>query len=415
MKPTRREWLSFTGLGSILAVAMRHRMAAQDAAPDHIVSRIASIIREYDAQGFHRTATATDHASGDWLADQVRQTGLRPALEPFPVSRVDPVACAVTVANRRVEGIPLFDARFTSAAGVLGRLGVLNSGAEVGLTETGVNAAATGALGAARRANSHQAIVAITRGRRPGLCPSNADAFLSPFGPPVLQVSSDDAGWLTDAAARGADVQVVAQVARVAASANNVTAELPGADPALPPLVVMTPRSGWYRCASERGGGIASWLEIMRGLQAAPLKRRVMFVASSGHELGHLGIDAYIARRPGVVEHAVAWLHLGANIGAATDLTNNLLQASNDELDATLAEGMRSVGLEVARRAPRDRVPAGEAEAVHRGGGRYVSAIGGNALFHNIADRGPEATDPPSIARFSAAFIAAARALDGSA
>jgi hypothetical protein len=193
----------------------------------------------------------------------------------------------------------------------------------------------------------------------------------------------------------------------------NIVAELQGADPTLPPLVVMTPRSGWYWCGSERGGGIACWLEIMRGLQTLRTKRPVLFVASSGHELGHLGIDAFIGRRTGVVKNATGWVHLGANIGAATDLRNNLLQASDDELDAVLSGAMKSVGLEVARRAPRGRVPGGEAEAVHRGGGRYVSVIGGNALFHHINDRGPEATDPSSIARFSTAFIAVVRSLAG--
>ena len=37
-----------------------------------------------------------------------------------------------------------------------------------------------------------------TRGGRPGLCPSNADSFLTPFGPPVIQVSSEDAPFLDD-------------------------------------------------------------------------------------------------------------------------------------------------------------------------------------------------------------------------
>jgi len=174
---------------------------------------------------------------------------------------------------------------------------------------------------------------------------------------------------------------------------------------------VMTPRSGWYWCASERGGGIACWLEIMRTLRHASLKRSVLFVASSGHELGHLGIDAYIARRAGIVKRAAAWLHLGANIGAATDLNNNLLQASDDEMDRLLSGAMATAGLTVARRAPRANVPAGEAEAVHRGGGRYVSSIGGSALFHNVIDRGADAVDPPTIARFAAAYVAVIRNL----
>ena len=415
MRFTRREWFSLAGFGTLTSVVSGLRAVAQEAVAERVARRISTVIREYEAQGFHRTATAVDQVSGDWLADQVVQAGLIPALEPFPISRVDPMVNMLVVADRRIEGIPLFDAAFTPASGVRGRLGALNSNAEIGLAETAVNGAATGALGDARRSSRHKAIVAITQGRRPGLCPSNAESFLRPFGPPVLQVSSHDAAWLTEQATRGAEVQFVAHAARTAATANNVTAALQGADQSLPPLVVMTPRSGWYWCGSERGGGIACWLEIMRGLQETRPRRSVQFVASSGHELGHLGIEAYIARRPGVVRNAAGWLHLGANIGAATELSNNLLQASDDELDAALSSAMKAVGLSIARRAPRGNVPTGEAESVHRGGGRYVSAIGANALFHHPNDRGPEAADPLSIAKFSAAFIAFARAVVGSA
>ena len=403
---SRREWLTIA-VGALATSESRRVAAAQDAVAD----RIAGIVREYEAQGFHRTATGVDQSSASWLAEQVRKAGLQATLESFPVSRVDPVVTVLEGGGRRIEGLPLFDGTFTQPSGVGGRIGPLNSEAEIGLTETAVNAAASGALGDARRANRHRAIVAITKGRRPGLCPSNADEFLTPFGPPVLQVSSEEAAWLTEQASRGTKVKLIANVIRNATSASNVVAELKGSGEALPPIVVMTPRSGWYWCASERGGGIACWLEIMRGLRETPLKRSVLFVASSGHELGHLGIDAYIEKRPGIVTRSAAWLHLGANIGAATELNNNLLQARDDEMDRALSDAMTKAGLRVARRAPRSNVPAGEAEAIHRGGGRYVSAIGGNQLFHNLADRGPGAVDPPTIAKFSQAFLDVARSL----
>ncbi len=64
------------------------------------------------------------------------------------------------------------------------------------------NTAAAGALGDARRQNRHKAIVFVTRGGRPGLCLSNADAFLKPFGPPVLQVSSDESAAAQQHAAK---------------------------------------------------------------------------------------------------------------------------------------------------------------------------------------------------------------------
>jgi hypothetical protein len=40
-----------------------------------------------------------------------------------------------------------------------------------------------------------------------------------------------------------------------------------------------------------------------------------------------------------------------------------------------------------------------------------MSIIGRNALFHNPADRGPDAVDPNVIARFAAAFTTVAKAL----
>lgn len=406
MSFTRREWL-FTLGGTAFSRAAR---ASQ---PDATaLGRIAAVIRDYEAQGYHRTATGVDQSSAQWLAALVGALGVTHAIETFPVSRVDPIVSSLEGAGRRIAGLPLFDGAFTTAAGVSGRLGPLNSDAAIGLTTTAVNAAAAGALGDARRANRHAAIVAITKGRRPGLCPSNADEYLAPFGPPVLQVSSDEAEWLSLQAERGTRVELVANVVRNESTAGNVVTEITGSNPSLRPIVVMTPRSGWYWCASERGGGIACWLEIMRRLRASPLTRTVMFVASSGHEIGHLGIDAYIAKRPGIVTHAAAWLHLGANIGAATELNNNLLQASDDQMDRALTEAMTEAGLRVARRAARGNVPAGEAEAVHTAGGRYVSAIGGNALFHSIDDRGATAVDPPTIAKFAAAVVAVMKRLD---
>ena len=399
---TRRDWLTLAGLG---ALAGARGVVGNEVATPDAVQRIANVIREYEAQGFHRTGTRVDNASGDWLAEEVGRAGVRATLEPFALNRVDPVTCTLTIGDRRVEGLPLFDGAFTSAAGIDGKLGT-----DIAVTETAVNAAARGALGDLRRSGRYRAIVAVTKGRTPGLCPSNADAFLNPFGPPVLQVSSEEGEWLAEQARSGASARLVACVDRVAATANNVTAEVVGTRPALAPLVVMTPRSGWYACSSERGGGIACWLEVMRALAATPAQRSVLLVASSGHELGHLGIDAYIARRSGIVGDAIAWVHLGANIGAATDKTT-LLQAADDEIDAAATGALKSVGIDVSMRAPRDIVPAGEAEAVHRGGGRYVSFIGGNALFHHVDDVGAGATDPVAIAKFAVALTALTRAL----
>jgi hypothetical protein len=396
---TRREWLA------MMSTAPFVRRVAADRA-----ERVAQIVAAFENQGIHRTGSDVDRASAEWLAAGVRDAGLTPALEPFPLSRVDPVDAAFTVRGRRIPGVPLFDAAFTSAAGIEGRFGPLGADAELALAESAPNAAAAGAVGDARRRSRYKAIVCVTRGGRPGLCPSNADAFLKPFGPPVLQVSSDEGGFLEESARQGAAVHLVARVERKPVEAVNVTARLAGANGSLPPLVVMTPRSGWWTCASERGGGIACWLELMRELKTGPLARDVVFVASSGHELGHLGINAFVERRSGIVSRSVGWMHFGANIGAAQD-PGNTVQASDDPFEKLLADDMIAAGLAVTRKTPRGTVPGGEAEVVHHGGGRYVSVIGRNALFHNPADRGREAIDADAIARFTEVFVRVARSI----
>ena len=372
--------------------------------------RLRTVIRAFDEQGFHRTGTVVDRRSGDWLANEVRQIGLEPVLEEFSLSRVDPLHASLKVNGRKIDGLPLFDGGFTDAAGVVGKLGNLNSDAAIGLTAIPPNAAQTGALGDARREDKHQAIVVITRGRRPGFCPSNADSFLRPFGPPVLQIASDEAPFLADCARQGAKAVLTAHAERVQAKAFNVTTVVPGTDEGLAPLVVMTPRSGWWWCASERGGGVACWLEIMRTIRAARAARDVLFVASSGHELGHLGLDAFIDRRAGLVPAAKAWIHLGANIGAAYGPGNNL-QASDDEMESAMTEAMTKAALAIDGRLPRDAAPRGEAENIHRGGGRYISIIGNNDLFHNTSDRGADAVDVKIIERFAKAFGMVARLL----
>ncbi len=423
---SRRTWL-LTACGGLLS---RKLLSAQSAGTE-VEPRVRDIIEQYSQQGFHRTGTTVDHRSGDWLFDHVSRIGLKPSRETFALSRVDPGACRLTVGGKPIEGLPLFDGAFTAADGIRGRLGPIGSDADIGLVAAPPNTAAAGALGDARRQNRHKAIVFVTRGGRPGLCPSNADAFLKPFGPPVLQVSSDEWALLSEHAERRSEIQLLAVASRTPSTSFNVTATIPqSGSGSLPPLVIMTPRSGWYTCASERGGGIACWLEVMRTLSRAPLRRDVVFVASSGHELGHLGIDAFVANRPGLVPSAIGWMHFGANIGAAVRPDTapspaaddadrrhasaamsggNTIQASDDASEAMLSQALTTNGLGISRRVPRGTVPGGEAEVVHQGGGKYVSVIGSNALFHNLADAGAQTVNVTTVARFVDAFTAIAR------
>jgi hypothetical protein len=369
--------------------------------------RLANIVASYDAQGNHRTGTPADHRSAEWLADQIRQAGAEPALEAFAFSRIDPQSCYLRIADRRIDGVPLFDAAFTDNEGLRGRLGPLGSDAEIGLAETEPftlmepRREQAGPVAQARRSR-HKAVVLVTRGGRPGLFLLNALSFTKPFGPPMLQVSSTESEWLRERSQQRAETTFVAQVGRTTTRAFNVTAKISGRNPTLAPLVVMTPYSGWWQCASERGGGLACWLETMRILVAAKPERDCLFVACSGHEIGFLGIDAYTQARPDLVARAQVWIYFGANIGAPRQ--PNLVHASDAALEQWTTAAMAREGLDVNGKGEHGSVPRGEIGAVHRGSGRYVAVLCGTDVFHNAADRWPDEVDVAILARYASAF-----------
>src|SRR5262249_47641418 len=152
----------------------------------------------------------------------------------------------------------------------------------------------------------------------------------------------------------------------------NVLATIEGTRKELAPLCVMTPRSGWHANASERGGGLACWLEAMRAVAAERPSRTVRFIASSGHELGHLGLHAYLDRNPDLARRAVAWVHLGANIGASTGDTR--MTASDEDLARVAFRALKPYGLDTIARAPAAQV-GGEAATISAQNGRFISFI----------------------------------------
>ena len=126
----RREFLVLGGQSAVLALAAcatktPPRLADDGVAESSPERRIAAVVQAYDGQGNHRTATDGDIASANWLIAESRKAGADALLESFDLSRVDPRACYVSTASRRIDGVPLFDAGFTDDAGVTGRLGPL--------------------------------------------------------------------------------------------------------------------------------------------------------------------------------------------------------------------------------------------------------------------------------------------------
>ena len=399
---------SQTAVFGLAAGATRTGLSGQ--LPSQILSdvleqRIARVIQDYDAHGNHRTGSEVDDASAEWLAGQVRQLGLKPSLEAFALNRIDPQLAYVRIGDRRIDGVPMFDAGFTAADGVRGRLGPLGSDAQIGLAETLPyklsETSETDILTSARR-SQHKAVLLITGGNRPGLFLMNASAFTKPAGPPMLQISSVESAWLSEQAQKRVQVTLVAQVNRKMVQAFNVTVEITGRDRTLRPLVFMAPRSGWWHCASEQGSRLVCWLEVMRVLAAAKPRRNCLFVAMSGHELGFLGINPYLESRSDLIKRAEAWIFFGSDIGAPRQ--PNLIHASDDALEQWIETALRNEGLAMDSKEQHSSMARGETGTVQRGGGRFVTLACASQVYHNVADRWPEAVDVSLLARYARAL-----------
>lgn len=363
--------------------------------------RAASWLRAWDGSGTHRTGTAGDAAGAAWLAREAASLGAQVTIEEFALDRIDPVAAYLEVDGVRFDGVPVFDAPATGAGGIAGTLGAIGNDATIAVAAQSPHAVYSGEYRALRNNAAHAGLAIVCQGGQPGLALLNAEQFRRPYGSPAIHLPAEAHDAILAAIARGASARLVAHSTRSPARASNVVVTIAGHDPSRPLLVVMTPRSSWWQSTAERGGGLVCWLESLRAVIPTSPACDVVFTANSGHELGHIGLDDFVARRPGWDQPGGAiWLHYGANLGATA---GSLTLLSNDvDLRAAAARSLAQAGQPPDTLAPGTQVPSGETRDIHRVGGRYVTLVGSNRLFHLPQDRWPHAVDSTAVARIAA-------------
>ena len=356
--------------------------------------RAASWLWAWDSQGIHRTGTAGDNAGAEWLAREASALGGMVSLEAFTLNRVDPVGCRIDTAAGPVEGVPVFDSPPTGPDGISGPIAIVR------LSPWAVY---TPDYHAMRRASDRAGMVIVCDGAEPGLGLLNAEQFREPYGCPAIHVAEMP---------RSAPTRLVNYYRRTVAEAINVVVTIPGRDRTRKKVVVMTPRSSWWQSTSERGGGLVCWLETLRTLIAEPPMADVVMTANSGHELGHLGLDAFLERRPGWDQpDGAIWVHYGANIGASGGQLS--IQSADEPLREAMRRSLIASGQPPDTMTPATHVPSGETKDIHLAGGRYVTLVGTNRLFHLPQDRWPHSVDVAVIERVAAAAASMVRALAG--
>ena len=359
--------------------------------------RIEKVFEAYDRQGIHRTGTKGDMENAQWLADEIKSLGLEPVMDGFTINRIDMKEASLKIGERKIKGVPIFDSIINNNEVITGSLGKFNSNAILGSSLISRDQS----LEKERDRNRHQGLIIAKKGAFPGLFLINSHSFKKPFGPPVLQISNESWPWIEQMARENAEAKLIIQSLRTKVKVYNIVAHLEGKQSELPPLIITTPRSGWWHCASERGGGIAGFLEIMRKLCSISPRRNIIFLANTGHELGNFGMEHYITTHPTLVKDAIAWIHLGANFAAANlsqfgIKTPPLVvsQASDIEIQKLALKCMSNEGVKPDLCMPIGELPPrSEAQNIHEKGGRYFSLIGTNNLFHHPEDRWPKAVD----------------------
>jgi hypothetical protein len=93
-------------------------------------------------------------------------------------------------------------------------------------------------------------------------------------------------------------------------------------------------------------------------------------------------------------------VHYGANLGAAGG-TLSVVSPDDDLRDLACGE-LAHAGQPHAI-APKSLVPSGETRDIHRAGGRYLTLVGTNPLFHLPRDRWPDAVDLAAATRIAGA------------
>lgn len=379
-------------------------------------------IRAYEAMGWHRTGWEGDEAAADWLIAELGAMEVEAREQRFQAPRWWwSVNVELRIGPWSIPGEPLSDGGLTPPDGVSGRVGFVEGGeydgSPIALWRRGPDDSDRLAAGvyddlAALQAAGARAVVLVMGDEHGRPVLRNAERPWDPIDLPVLQVSAEDA---EDGIDWSEEATVVVEGRREVVEARNVVAEIAGADGEAAPVALITPKSGWFTCAAERGGGIAVWLAVAERIMGRIAdgerpRRGLRLVASSGHELHHLGLEAYLESLGDGVTDVAAWVHLGASIGAKRGTAR--LAASDAELMGLAQSALGAAGIEREALAV-GRSGYGEARNIAEVGGRYVSLLGGHPYFHSPMDTFERAVDADLAARHVDAVESVVRGLLG--
>lgn len=275
--------------------------------------------QRYVALGPHRSGLDGDRASADWMAGELTRAGYAVERQMVPFRQWVHEAAWLEIDGERLEGFPLWwpptaeDARRAAATMVdgaqasQGDIAVitvptqLQGGLRPGTRQAITDAIATGVAG----------IVLVTETPSGEPYAFNAPAQPDAWPVPILIVGSAHTNAIERAMSDGgtAELQLVGHY--IETETENTIARLARGGERT--VVVSTPRNGWFLSGGERGPGVALFLATAEWALATG-DADLVFVATGGHEVGHIGMSAFLAERAPPPADTALWVHFGSSI-----------------------------------------------------------------------------------------------------
>jgi hypothetical protein len=276
-------------------------------------------VEKYVSFGDHRTGTAANTQTADWLGEELTKYGYTVHYPEFPLRQYFFNRAAIVSGDDSVSAFPQWWVNEQVSQSVEGRL--------VEITSLSVPADLKGQIAVIHVPEGEvlqiprlldsladsgaAAAVVIAENPSGEVAAFNATARPEPWKIPVALVAARHAARLAAFAAGQQPVRLYIDGEYRDVKGKNVHGSI-GTGKKY--IVISTPISGWFGCGGERGPGIAVWLELARRAAALKTDYTFVFTGNSGHETGGIGAHLFLDEFAPPVDDTHLWIHLGAGL-----------------------------------------------------------------------------------------------------
>jgi hypothetical protein len=387
-------------------------------------------VLQYQRFGIHRFGSEGQNAALDWMADRLKRDGFSVEEQKFSVDRQYFFDDASLKAGGKTLTVmpqwwpPESAATFSLSAPIAGEGESDAQGKFVRLKipyDRGAYLGDRQRNAVAEVMRRHPAAVLLTIDHPSGqIFAYNVAQSDTPWPVPVILVAPKDEATLDSAEKAGEPVTLsVNGHYEHNVQGRNLIGRLDRGKART--VVVSTPESSWFESTCERGPGIAAFLATA-SVAARSLKDvNLVFVATTGHEIGHGGMEYFLKDQAPKPQDVAVWLHYGASIacyaqpaaqarspgaGGVDGASRYLLMTDN--LVPYVDSAFKDV---TAQHVAGKAASVGEMRDIIGGGYAHAFGMAGlNPLFHTPLDNA-RLTGPDILEPVVRAFITALEAI----